>query len=69
MLFRAWSSLSFRIDNLLFTGDSYLPDYKLISSFPNSDKLDAENSLLRLKLLSKGYDICPGHGDIIKYKD
>ena len=32
------SCLSFKINNNLFTGDSYIPNNKVIATFPNSDK-------------------------------
>lgn len=53
----------YMVDNKLFTGDSYIPGVKLITSFPNSDKLLAKTSLDTIKgLIVPGMLICPGHG-------
>lgn len=60
------SSLSYRVGNLLFTGDSYIPEVKVIASFPNSNREDAQYWYGRLKEMSREYIICPGHGDILE---
>lgn len=60
-----WSSLCYKVENNFFTGDSYLPQYDLIASLPKSNKEDAMRSLERIKELSAGCNLCPGHGDIV----
>ncbi len=57
------SCLTYKVGNSLFTGDSYIPGLKVISSFPNSNKEHAENSKERIKSLAKGMNLYPGHGD------
>lgn len=57
------SCLTYKIDNNLFSGDSYIPRLKVIASFPNSNKVDAENSKECIKSLSEGMNLYPGHGD------
>lgn len=57
------SCLSFRLDNMLFTGDSYIPGVKVIASFPNSNKADAGFWYSKLQAMSPLYDIYPGHGE------
>lgn len=53
----------YMVDNKFFTGDSYIPGVKLITSFPNSDKLLAKTSLDKIMgLIEPGTLICPGHG-------
>ncbi|MDE6027759.1 MAG: MBL fold metallo-hydrolase, partial [Muribaculaceae bacterium] len=59
------SSLTFRIGNYLFTGDSFIPGVKVIASFPNSNREDAQYWYERLKELSENYIVCPGHGEIL----
>lgn len=48
-----------------FTGDSYLPQYSLVTNFPKSNKEQALDSLEWIKVLSIGCNIYPGHGDIV----
>ena len=57
------SCVSYHIENLLFTGDSYIPNVQTITYFPNSVKEQAEAALRRLKILEQRFDwkICPGH--------
>lgn len=59
------SCLSYRIGNLLLTGDSYIPGVKVIASFPNSSKSDAAHWYARLQYLAATYTILPGHGEIL----
>ena len=56
------SCLTYKIDNNLFTGDSFIPNIKVITLFPNSNKVDAEVSKLRILSLSKDCNLYPGHG-------
>mgnify|MGYP003966512289 FL=1 len=50
----------------IFTGDSFLPDYKVITNFPKSDKVQANKSLRKIKnaIKSGAKNVYPGHGDI-----
>lgn len=57
------SCLTYKVGISLFSGDSYIPGLKVISSFPNSNKADAENSKERIKSLAEGMNLYPGHGD------
>lgn len=56
------SCLTFRIENALFTGDSYIPGLKVLATFPNSDKVEAEKSRERILKLAKVCKFYPGHG-------
>lgn len=58
------SCLTYMMDYMLFTGDSYIPGTKVIASFPNSDISDAKIWYDKLKIMSESYDIYPGHSDI-----
>lgn len=60
------SSLTYIIDNYIFTGDSYIPGIKVVTNLPKGDKNQAEESLIKIKTLLNGKIICPGHGEIIK---
>ena len=56
------SCITYKSDNCLFTGDSYIPGAKTITNFPRSVKSISEESEKRLKALeSYGYEIKAGH--------
>lgn len=56
------SCISYRIDDFLFTGDSYIPGIKTTTAFPRGDKEKAKNSLLKIKELeSSGLTVMSGH--------
>lgn len=55
--------LSFLVGRALFSGDSYIPGFKVVANLPRSDKAAAAQSLERLRLLAEGCDLYPGHGD------
>lgn len=57
------SCLTYKIGNSIFSGDSYIPGVKVIASFPNSNKKDAEASREYIKRLAEGMNLYPGHGD------
>ena len=56
-----WSCMSYYTDDMIFTGDSYIPNIKVVSSFPKSNKKEAQISLQRLIELCNTRDIYPGH--------
>lgn len=58
-----WSCMSFKVENNLFTGDSYIPGIKVVTNFPKSNKEQAVESFVRLQEMEKmyGYTICAGH--------
>lgn len=60
-----WGACCFQINNCLFTGDSYLPQHKVVTTFPKSNKREAEKSLERIKKIAVGCNLYPGHGEII----
>lgn len=57
------SCLTYKLGNDVFSGDSYIPGVKVIASFPNSNKEDAQESKERIVRLSEKYNLYPGHGD------
>lgn len=58
------SCLTYNVNEILFTGDSFIPGSKVVTSFPNSNKEDAEVSRLRILSLSESCKLYPGHGGI-----
>ena len=63
-----WSCISYYTDDLIFTGDSYIPNIKVITSLPKSNKTEAQDSLERILELCKTRDVYPGHGEIVMRK-
>lgn len=59
------SCLSFICGNALFTGDSYIPDVRVIASFPHSDRKLADYWYGHLAALSQSHDLYPGHGPAV----
>ena len=59
------SCLTYEVDNKLFTGDSYIPDVKVVSKLPRGNKELARASERRIIELSENLDIYPGHGPIV----
>ena len=60
-----WSCLSYYTDEVIFTGDSYIPNIKVITSFPKSDKDEAKVSLNRILDLATTRDVYPGHEKVL----
>ncbi|MFR9585848.1 MAG: MBL fold metallo-hydrolase [Rikenellaceae bacterium] len=56
------SSLTYKLDNFLFTGDSYIPNVKVVTSFPLGDR-EANKESLKLidSLITSDTIICAGH--------
>lgn len=61
-----WSCMSYYTDNLIFTGDSYIPNIQVVTILPKSDKIEAQVSLDRILELCKIRDVYPGHNEIEK---
>lgn len=58
------SCLTYYTDNYIFTGDSYIPNLKVVTNLPKGNKIQAQESLERIKELAKNRIIYPGHGKI-----
>lgn len=55
------SCMSFVVENYLFTGDSYIPNVKVVTNLPGGNKKQAQESVAKLLELSQGKILCPGH--------
>lgn len=55
------SCLSFIVGNNIFSGDSFIPDVKVLSTLPNSNPFLAMESESILSDLSEGNNLYPGH--------
>lgn len=62
------SSLMYHINNNYFTGDSYIPNFKVVTLFPNSDKCEARKSIRLIEQLIVHSNVFAGHGRVyLKY--
>lgn len=59
-----WSCLTYQIKDCLFTGDSYIPGLKVVSTFPKSNREQAITSVERILAIPDIKTIFPGHGKI-----
>lgn len=59
------SCLTYVLNDWIFTGDSYIPNVKVVTKLPNGDRLQAKQSIDKILQMSPGKVICPGHGEMI----
>ena len=60
-------SMSFLVeDKFLFSGDAYIPNAQVVSKLPGGNKAVAAESKKLLIELSRGRELFPGHGDIVR---
>ncbi len=55
------SCVTWVVDDMLFTGDSFIPGVKTVTNVPHSDKELAAASEKIIKELAEGRTICAGH--------
>ena len=63
------SCLTYMIKNNLFTGDSYIPGLKVVTTFPYSNKEKALLSEQKIISLVHNCNIYPGHGPVSNLYD
>jgi hydroxyacylglutathione hydrolase len=62
--------LTFKVNNYLFTGDSYIPNIDVVTKLKGGNKEANVLSLLKINsLISPQTIICPGHFEMSKPKD
>lgn len=59
------SCLTYCVDKWIFTGDSYIPELKVVTKLRNGNRELAKQSEERILELAKGKTICPGHGEMV----
>ena len=59
------SCLTYVLNDWIFTGDSYIPNVKVVTKLPNGDRLQAKQSIDKILQMAQGKVICPGHGEIV----
>ena len=55
------SCMSFLVGNYIFTGDAFIPGVKVVTNLPGGNKISAKESVAKIKSLSSGKIVCPGH--------
>lgn len=55
------SCLCFKVQDYLFTGDTYIPDLNVVTNLPGGDKQQAEASFERIRALIQNNIVCAGH--------
>ena len=61
------ASVSFLLENLLFTGDTLIKNERTVTKLPTSSASQLEESLMQLKKLQgNGYIVYPGHGELFE---
>lgn len=63
------SCLTYYTDDYIFTGDSYIPNMKVVTNLPKGNKLQAQESLEKIKNIIGLRTIYPGHGECSKSKN
>ena len=56
------SCLTYRVEDNIFSGDSFIPGIKVVASFPHSNKTEAQCSEQRIRQWAVGCNLYPGHG-------
>lgn len=57
------SCMTYKAGNNLFTGDSFIPGFKVVTTFPRSNKKESVISLERIgSLIAPSVTVYPGHG-------
>lgn len=60
------TSMCFKVENYLFTGDTLIPNVKTITNLKGSSKDELKKSHQKLKtIISSDTIICPGHGQML----
>jgi hydroxyacylglutathione hydrolase len=62
-----WSCLTYKIDNYLFTGDSFIPKVKVVTKLKGGNLEESGKSLRKIiDNISDDTVICPGHNVMVK---
>ena len=61
-----WSCITFKVNSYLFTGDSFIPNTKVVTKLKGGNVDESKKSLIKIRnLISEDTMICPGHGEMI----
>ena len=59
------SCLTYYTDDYIFTGDSYIPGIKVVTNLPKGNKIQAQESVEKIKKIIENRTVCPGHGEMV----
>ncbi len=59
------SCLTYVLNDWIFTGDSYIPNMKVVTKLPNGNRIQAKRSIDIILQMAQGKTICPGLGEIV----
>lgn len=62
-------SVTWKVGEALFTGDSYIPGLKTVTNFPNSDRWQAQLSREYILQLAESGIVYPGHPSPVKAEE
>ena len=63
-------SLTFKINNTIFTGDSLIPGLPVVTKLKSGNKLEVQKSIAKIKTnTTSDCTIYPGHGKSVDFKD
>ena len=61
-----WSCLTYKIGDYLFTGDSYIPNFEVVTKLKGGNRAVSKLSLQKIaRNIQQSTIICPGHGAIV----
>ena len=64
-----WGCLTFKVENYLFTGDSFIPNVEVVTKLKGGNKEANKKSLQKIMdNISNETIVCPGHGMMTKIK-
>jgi len=64
-----WGCLTFKVENYLFTGDSFIPNVEVVTKLKGGNKEANKKSLQKIMdNISNETIVCPGHGMMNKIK-
>jgi hydroxyacylglutathione hydrolase len=54
--------ITYKINDYLFTGDSFIPGYDVVTKLKGGNKIDSQKSLLKIRnMITPSTIVCPGH--------
>lgn len=65
-----WSCLTYKVQNYIFTGDSYIPNNEVVTKLKRGNRDASKMSLQKIrKNIGEGTIICHGHGVMTRSSD
>lgn len=59
------SCVCFKLNNYLFTGDSFIPGVRVVTKLKGGNRIQAADSVSRIiSMIDHNTILCPGHGEM-----